>query len=63
MKTSIERRARRAGLDVRKCRRGTVYLDPISGDSVYDGRRSNKSSKHERRIESFIRRREHGGLG
>lgn len=63
MKTSTDRRARRAGLNVRKCRRGTVYSDPVTGESLYDGNRSSKSYHKEREIESFLRRRERGGLG
>ena len=63
MKTSIERRARRCGLNVKKCRRGTVYSDPVTGESLYDGNRSSKSYHKEREIESFLRRRERGGVG
>ena len=62
MNTSIERRARRAGMTVKKCRRGTVFTDPITGKSVYDGNRSSKSYHKEREIESFLRRRERGGM-
>lgn len=62
MKTSTERRARRAGLSVKKCRRGTVYVDPLTGQSIYNGNRSSKSYRHERRLESFLRRAESGGL-
>lgn len=63
MTKASDRKARRAGLVIEKCRRGTVYSDPVTGESVYDGNRSRKSPRHERRIESFIRRRERGGVG
>lgn len=63
MTKANDRKARRAGLVIEKCRRGTVYSDPVTGESVYDGNRSRKSPRHERRIESFIRRRERGGVG
>jgi hypothetical protein len=49
-------------MTVEKRRRGTVYTDPVTGASVYDGNRSRKSPRHERRIESFLRRRERGGM-
>lgn len=62
MNKSLERRARRAGLAVQKCRRGTIVIDPVTGKSIYDGNRSTKSMRHERRIESFLRRAEQGGL-
>lgn len=58
-----DRLAHSAGYEIRKCRRGTVYSDPVTGESVYDGNRSRKSPRHERRIESFLRRRERGGVG
>lgn len=58
-----DRLARRAGYTIKKCRRGTVYSDPVTGESVYDGNRSRKSPRHERRIESFLRRRERCGMG
>lgn len=48
--------------DREKCRRGTVYTNPITGKSVYSGNRSSKSFHKEREIESFIRRRERGGM-
>lgn len=63
MTKANDRKARRAGLIVEKRRRGTVYSDPVTGESVYDGNRSRKSPRHERRIESFIGRRERGGIG
>lgn len=62
MTKATDRRAYRAGMTVKKCRRGTVYSDPVTGKSVYDGNRSRKSPGHERRIESFISRRERGGV-
>ena len=62
MTQATDRQAHRAGMTIKKCRRGTVYTDPVTGASVYDGNRSRKSPRHERRIESFIRRRERGGM-
>ncbi|MFN4867041.1 MAG: hypothetical protein ACK5GZ_12080 [Cyanobium sp.] len=56
-----DRLAHRAGITIKKCRRGTVYTDPVTGASVYDGNRSRKSPRHERRIESFLRR-DRGGM-
>ena len=61
MTKATDRQARRAGMTIKKCRRGTVYTDPMTGASVYDGNRSRKSPRHERRIDSFLRR-ERGGL-
>jgi hypothetical protein len=62
MTKSTDRRAQRAGITVEKCRRGTVYTDPVTGDSVYNGNRSRKSPRHERLLELFFRRRERGGV-
>jgi len=62
MKTSTKRRALKAGVIVKKCRRGTVFTDPITGKSMYDGNRSRKSYHKEREIESFLRSRERGGV-
>jgi hypothetical protein len=62
MTKATDRLAHRAGMTVEKRRRGTVYTDPVTGASVYDGNRSRKSPRHERRIESFLRRRERGGM-
>jgi hypothetical protein len=62
MTTSNLRRARRAGLTVRKCRRGTVYTDPLTGKSIYEGNRSKKSFRQERRIDGFLRNAEQLGL-
>lgn len=63
MTLETDRKARQAGLIIEKHRRGTVYTDPVTGASVYNGNRSRHSPRHERRIESFIRRRERGGMG
>lgn len=60
--SSFVRRARRAGLIVKKHRRATVYIDPVTGKTVSDGNRSKKSYRQERCIDSFIRMRERGGL-
>ena len=62
MTTRTGRKARQAGLIIKKHRRGTVYADPVTGASVYNGNRSRKSPRYERCIESFIRRRERGGM-
>lgn len=62
MTKRTDRLAHRNGLVTKKSRRGTVYTDPVTGESVYDGNRSRKSPRHERRIGSFIRRRERGGM-
>jgi hypothetical protein len=63
MTLETDRKARQADLTIKKHRRGTVYTDPVTGASVYNGNRSRHSPRHERRIESFIRRRERGGMG
>jgi hypothetical protein len=55
MTKATDRQARKAGLSVEKCRRGTVYSDPITGKSFYNGNRSRKSFRHERRLEAFLR--------
>jgi hypothetical protein len=47
---------------IKKCRRGTVYTDPVTGESVYNGNRSRKSPRYERCVESFVRRHDRGGL-
>ncbi len=57
-----DRQARKAGLGVKKCRRGTVYSDPVTGESIYNGNRSRKSFRHERRLESFLRKAGRNGL-
>ena len=62
MTTQTDRKARQAGLIIKKHRRGTVYTDSMTGASVYNGNRSRKSPRYERCIESFIRRRERGGM-
>jgi hypothetical protein len=62
MTKSTDRRACRAGITVEKCRRGTVYIDPVTGDRMYNGNRSRKSPRHERLLELFFRRRERGGV-
>ena len=62
MTNATDRRARRAGMTVEIRRRGKVYTDPVTGDSVYNGNRSRKSPRHERLLESFFRRRERGGV-
>lgn len=62
MTIQTDRKARQAGLIIKKHRRGTVYSDPMTGESVYNGNRSRKSPRYERCIESFIRRRERGGM-
>ncbi|MCP9932441.1 hypothetical protein KBZ08_00765 [Cyanobium sp. Candia 9D4] len=63
MSNTTERLARRAGFVVKKHRRGTSYVDPVTGLSFYDGNRSSKSWQHQRRIESVIRKRDRLGLG
>ena len=63
MTKANDRKVHRAGLTAKKCRRGTVYTDPVTGESLYDGNRSSKSYHKEREIESFLRRRERGGVG
>jgi hypothetical protein len=62
MTTSSLRRAHRAGMTVKKCRRGTVYTDPLTGKSIYDGNRSKKSFRQERLIDNFLRNAERLGL-
>ena len=62
MKRSTAQRARKAGLLSHRCRRGTIWSDPLTGKSVYDGNRSTKSPRSERELESLIRHREKGGL-
>ena len=62
MTQATDRKARQAGLTIKKHRCGTVYTDPVTGASVYNGNRSRKSPRYERCIESFIRRRERGGM-
>jgi hypothetical protein len=62
MTTSSLRRARRAGMTVKKCRRGMVYTDPLTGKSIYDGNRSKKSFRQERLIDNFLRNAERLGL-
>lgn len=62
MSKANDRLARRAGLVTKKCRRGTVYTDPVTGKSVFDGNRSRKSPRHERRIGDFLRSRERCGM-
>jgi hypothetical protein len=57
-----QRRALRAGLVIKQCRRGMIIVDPTTGKSVYDGNRSSKSPGHERRIDAFIRKAERCGL-
>ena len=63
MTDSNLRRARRADLTVKKRRKGLVYVDPATGQSLYAGNRSSKFWHRERRIEVFFHRRERGGLG
>lgn len=62
MPKSQDRRAAQAGLNIKKCRRGTVYSDPATGESIYNGNRSHKSFRHERRLESFLRKAGQNGL-
>lgn len=62
MSKKNDRLANRAGLATKKCRRGTVYTDPVTGQSIYDGNRSRKSPRHERRIADFLQPRERLGL-
>ena len=62
MNKDTTRRANRAGLIVKTCRRGSILIDPATGDSVYDGNRSTKSWHKERELESFLRRRERAGV-
>ena len=62
MTIHTDRKARQAGLIIKKHRRGTVYADPVTGESVYSGNRSRKSPRYERCVESFIRRHDRGGM-
>lgn len=62
MSKAIDRRARRAGLTIKKSRRGTVYANPLTGLSIFDGLRSTKSWHHDRRVDAFFRKVEKGGL-
>ena len=62
MTKATDRRAHRAGITIKKCTCGTVYTDPVTGESLYNGNRNRKSPRYERCIESFIRRRERGGM-
>jgi len=62
MPKAQDRKARKAGLIIEKHRRGTVYSDPITGESIYNGNRSRKSFRHERRLESFLRKAGRNGL-
>jgi hypothetical protein len=62
MTKSTDRRARRAGLTLKKCRRGVVYVDPFTGQSVYTGNRSSKNWHHERHINAFIAKKEQQSL-
>lgn len=62
MTQATDRRANRAGLFIEKRTRGTVYIDPVTGQSIYDGNRSRKSFHKVREIEAFLRRRERGGM-
>ncbi|MFM7311977.1 MAG: hypothetical protein ACKO0M_02225 [Cyanobium sp.] len=62
MSKENDRLANRAGLVTKKCSCGTVYTDPVTGKSVYDGNRSRKSPRHERRIADFLRSRERLGM-
>ena len=55
MTKATDRQARQAGLVVEKLRRGTVYSDPVTGKSFYNGNRSRKSFRHERRLGAFLR--------
>jgi hypothetical protein len=59
---ATDHRAHRAGLTIKKCRSGKVFTDPVTCESVYNGNRSRKSQCYERCIESFVRRRERGGM-
>jgi len=62
MTHSIDRRASRIGVTIKKCRKGTMYIDLISGRSIFDGNRSRKSVRHQRGIDSFFSHAEKGGL-
>lgn len=55
MTKSMDRQARQAGLAVKKCRRGTVYSNPVTGQSIYSGNRSRKTFRHQRRLDAFLR--------
>ncbi len=55
MTKAQDRKATKAGLNVKKCRRGVVYSDPITGKSFFNGNRSRKSFRHERRLGAFLR--------
>lgn len=63
MPKAQDRKARRVGLIIEKHRRGTVYADPVTGESFFNGNRSRKSFRHERRLETFLRKAERSGLG
>ena len=62
MTKRTDREARQAGLIIEKRRRGTIFTDPVTGASVYNSNRSRHSTRHDRNIELFIRRRERGGM-
>ena len=51
----IRRKANKLGLTIKECKRGTIYIDPITGKSIYNGKGSQKSFRQERRMESFLR--------
>ena len=59
---SVLRRARRAGVPVKKTRHGWVLGDVGHPDSFFLGQRSHRNRHSERRIDSRLRRREKGGL-
>ncbi len=61
--SEIHRRARRAGLNVKKTRRGWVLGEVGHGDSLFFGQSSSRSWHSERRIKSFLTRHEKGGIG
>jgi hypothetical protein len=60
MSKKLQQRALRAGLIIKKCSRGSILIDPKTGNSTYRGNRSNKSYHCERRIEAFLRKVEKG---
>ncbi len=62
MTRQTDRKARQAGLIIEKHRRGTVYADPLTGESVYNGNRTRKSPRYERCVQAFIRRHDRGGM-
>ena len=55
MSNAFDRQANRAGIISENRCRGTLYTDPMTGATFFDGRRSRHSFQHERRRERFLR--------